>query len=206
MFTLRRFFLLLSHHFHCLKPSCIWVSPSYAGTPIPAGCRGKVLYPRACEGFSCRGKAGFVALKVITVVGCRVKQWHVLRKLAYCPYAFSCWHSPLECQAGWNTQPRARAGQGGTFKAFPTSVWRQLMYEMVICCLLKVCILPLALALDRTVHSLHILQVWISRVVLPGIKSSAQWCCFAFLWHYSSSVAQFALLATTTTHLVMSTQ
>lgn len=66
-----------------------------------------------------------------------------------------------------------RLARAGTFKAFPTSVWRQLIHKMVICCLLKVCTLPLALALDWTVHSLHVLQVWILRVVLPGMKSSA---------------------------------
>lgn len=94
--------------------------PVLVAHPLPAGCRGQALLPRACtEGCTCSSKAGFVALKVMAVGGCRVKQWRVLRKLAECPRAFSCRHAPLECQARWNTQPRAWAGQGRNFQGFP---------------------------------------------------------------------------------------
>lgn len=52
-----------------------------------------------------------------------------------------------------------RLARAGTFKAFLTSVWRQLIYKMLIRCLLKVCTLLLALATDWSVHSLCVLQV-----------------------------------------------
>lgn len=43
---------------------------------------GAVLHPGAREGCICRSKAGFIVLKVIAVISWRVKQQHVLSKLA----------------------------------------------------------------------------------------------------------------------------
>lgn len=116
MFPLRRFSFFFPHRFHCLKPSYIsqlcWHTHSsrlQRQSPAPQSMWGTYLQKQSwlccTEGDHCCWLQG-------EAVPCS-------QEAGSMPLCIFLLAPTLGCQAGWNTQPHAQAGQGRNLQGFP---------------------------------------------------------------------------------------